>query len=205
MKCGICQRNTMANSDQPPSDRRPVRRRPADERRQRAGNRADERGETTSGASSACRRQVDDERREREQRRERVRRHAQEHETGGCEQRRRTSARPPGRHAAVGQRTQSRPAHQRVGVALVHLIQHGGAAGDERGSARRCAIGSNRAGLGAEVVPGRARGDDERVQPRLGERDVVGERPATTGVRRSAAPATRPSTCAAAFMRRLRR
>ena len=52
------------------------------------------------------------------------------------------SARPKtrasaGAHAAVRQRTQPRAAHQRVGVALVHLIQHRGAAGDERRAGHR--------------------------------------------------------------------
>ena len=90
------------------------------------------------------------------------------------------------RDAAVRQRAQARAPHQRVGVALVHLIQHRRAAGDERragdglGHRRRA---SSAAGA-AEVVAGGARGDDEEVQARLGERDVVAERRTRAAARR---------------------
>src|SRR5262249_46063921 len=56
------------------------------------------------------------------------------------------------------------------------LIEHGRAAGDERGAGDRfghCRA-VERAG-GAEVVARGAGRDDQEIEPRLGERDVVGQ------------------------------
>src|SRR5262249_7610245 len=73
-------------------------------------------------------------------------------------------------------RAQPRPPHQSVGVAFVKLIQHSRAAGHERRAGDRLRhrrrVDRPR---GAEVVPGRARGDDEKIQPRLRQRDVVAD------------------------------
>ena len=193
----------MANSVQPPSDDRAVRRRPADQRRQRARDGADQRRQRRAPLHRRVDDEIDDERGQREQRREHV----------GAEREQREHRRPTSasaedprvgrRHAAVGQRPRARAAHQRVGVALVHLIQHRRAAGDQRGAGDRCAIGSSPDRAGArQVVPGRARGDDQQVQPRLGERDVVGD--SVAAGRSAAARPTRRRTPRprASFMRR---
>ena len=79
------------------------------------------------------------------------------------------------------------------------LVQHGGAAGDERRAADglRPSAPASGAARRAEVVPGRARRDDQEVQARLGERDVVGERrraaPPTAERDRRDVDAARPS------------
>ena len=87
-----------------------------------------------------------------------------------------------------------RAPHQRVGVALVDLIERRRAAGDERGAddrlrhRQRDPVGAGR----AEVVAGGAGGDDEQVEPRLGQRDVVADR------RCGASPAQRTASDAGA-------
>ena len=176
MKCGICQRNTIAKSAAPPSGDAAVRRGPADQRRQRARHRADQRRERGPPLHRRVDGQVDDERREREAGRQPVRAHGEEHEARE-RQRDAEDARVARRHAAVRQRAQARPPHQRVGVPLVQLVEHRGAAGDERGAADRLRhrdhVGPARP---AKVVARRAGRDDEEIQARLGQRDIVGER-----------------------------
>ena len=81
-------------------------------------------------------RQVDDERRQREPAASQFARTASSTRPA-TRQRDAEDARVARRHAAVRQRAQARPPHQRVGVALVHLVEHRGAAGHERGSADR--------------------------------------------------------------------
>ena len=133
MKCGICQRNTIANSAAPPTLDAAVRRGPADERRQRAGHGADQRRRAACAASSACRRSGRSTSvASASAAASRFARAREQHEAGSRRAPARRARASAARHAAVRQRPQPRPPHQRVGVALVDLVQHRRAAGDER-------------------------------------------------------------------------
>ena len=79
-----------------------------------------------------------------------------------------------------------RPAHPRVDVALEHLVERRGAAGDEEradhGVEQQRQVGA--AGV-AQVEANHRRDQHQQVHPRLGERDVVGPRGGWWAARRS--------------------
>ena len=80
------------------------------------------------------------------------------------------------RDAAVRQRPHPRPAHQRVGVALVHLVERGRARRRRARCPRR--LPPSPAGRRPRSRPGSSRPrcrDDEKIQARLGQREVVGD------------------------------
>ena len=176
MKCGICQQKHDREERRAAERDAAVRRGPADERRQRARHRTDQRRERRPALHRRVDDQIDDDRRERQQRGRDVGARGQQREPAGREPEaeRRGFGR---RDAAVRQRTRPRAAHQRVGVALVHLVQHGGAACHERragdGAGHGDEVQAARSARRAEVVARGAGGDDEKVEARLGQREIV--------------------------------
>ena len=158
---------------------------PPNHRRKRTRNRADERRQRRAALHRRVDEEIDDERRERERCRQPAGAHREHRETGH-RQRDAERARIGCRHAAVGKRTQTRAAHHRVGVALGYLVERRRAACDERcsgdGLRHRDQV---RAARRAEVIPGRAARDDQKVQTRLREREVVRKRVRRRDVRRA--------------------
>ncbi len=108
--------------------------RPADERRQRAGHGADERRDRRAPLQRRVDGEVDDERRSGDAAPRAALADSVRRPMPAAARTMPNDARFVGRDAAVRQRPQPRPLHQRVGVALVHLVQHRRAAGDERGA-----------------------------------------------------------------------
>ena len=196
MKCGICQRNTIRNSAAPPVLTAAVRRRPPDERGSAPGTAPTS---VASGRPPFHRRindEIDHERREGERRGLQVHQHPEQHEARG----RQDQAEHAGvecRDAAVGQRPHPGPPHQRVGVALVDLVERGRAPGHKRrahhGGGHMGQV--QRAGR-AQVVTGRARRDDEHVEPAVWSARRSRRRCARTSSRverRRRQPCARPS------------
>ena len=148
---------------------------PPDERGQRARHGAHERGQGRTALERRVDREIDDERRERQPGGDQVPLCGQQREAGD-RGRDSEEARIAWQHASVGERPASSAPHQRVGVALEDLIEHGSARGDERrardGLQHRRRFGHARR---PEVVAGRARGDDEEVEARFREADEIGE------------------------------
>ena len=180
-----------------------MRRRPADERRQRAGHGADERRERRPALHRRVDRQVDDERRERERAprarwRERQQHEARDRERGAEQSR--VARRRRGRRAADAVRV------RRISASVSRSYTWFSTAAPPATSAvpaDGCRHRQQRRRAGrAEVVARRAgRDDDEQVQPRLGERDVVGDQLSTRRATRARPAAT---STRASFMRATR-
>ena len=127
MKCGNCQANNVANRLQPPGADLPRQGREPDQRRSGAGHRSDRGVEGADPLQGRVHRDVD--------------RQGREHQGGGQQverERQADGARDPeregqqdgslDRHAPGDERPEARALHERVGVALQHLVEDAGAA-----------------------------------------------------------------------------
>ena len=79
--------------------------------------------------------------------------------------------------ASIRERPPSCSPHQPVRIALRHLIEHGRAGCHQRRTRDGLQHRGPRSARRAEIVARCARGDDEQVEPRFGEAEVIAGRP----------------------------
>ena len=165
--------------DQEERDRRqsqvPGRGRPADQRRDRAGGPADDdvlrrRALQPAGVDEDVEEVPD----ERQRRGQDVDRAGEQHERER-RQREPELERVRRRHPAGGDRPRARPlAHQRVDVAVDHVVERAGAAAGEREpDDERGQVAERRHALRADEHPADPGQEQQRHDPRLGQRHVV--------------------------------
>ena len=152
----------------------PCRRGPADHRRQRAWNRADERRQRRARLQRRVHEDVADERGRRDRRRQwlhlpRPARSTPTAESSDAEPVLRRPPQPAARH-----RPSTRPAHQAVGLALPDLVERRGAARHERRADERVEQERQRDALRRrEIHAAERRDQDQKIEARLGQRDEV--------------------------------
>ena len=163
----------MPKSVQACGRQRPARRRPADDRRQRSGDRADDGAERRAPLERRVDGHVAEQGRERDGRGQQIGGRGDHQQP--CERDRAGEQQALGRlQPLVGHRARARPLHQRVEVALHHLVEGGRPAGDESGAQEQPADAQH-----AERFPvrhrvaGERRRDHQQVQPRFRQRDEV--------------------------------
>ena len=170
MKCGNCQKNRIAKSTHAAERKRAARRSPANQRRQRAGNRADGGRKRRARLERRVQPEIQNARRaaQRAPRASSPRAAATPRRGRSCHAENQHLARlqRPGR-----QRARGRAAHHRVHFALDVLIQRGRAAGNQQVPHKRVQQERPIERPARAEIKARDRGDHhEKSDVRLGER-----------------------------------